>query len=70
MSFQNRRLHLEKTRIPLNAMSSSQISKRMMSNVMRDKETKTKKDRLRERKKKKEENGTLYCIDFIRETCF
>lgn len=51
-------------------MSSSQISKRMMSNVMRDKETKTKKDRLRERKKKKEENGTLYCIDFIRETCF
>ena len=46
-------------------MSSSQISKKMMSNVMRDKETKTKKDRLRERKKKKEENGSLYCIDFI-----
>lgn len=35
-------------------MSSSQISKKMMSNVMRDKETKTKKDRLIEGKKEKE----------------
>lgn len=34
------------------------------------KQKQRKTDWSRERKKKKEENGSLYCIDFIRETCF
>lgn len=45
MNFKNRHLHLEKTRIPLNAMSSSQTSKRIVSNVMRDKERNKKREK-------------------------